>query len=86
MRRLYALLGLCRRYGDTRVNEACTLALEASMLDVRRLERMLLLTPTPTAPLATARAAPACRYLRPPSQFALFPKEPTNPTPQGEPP
>jgi len=86
MRRVYALLGLCRRYGDTRVNEACTLALEASMLDVRRLERMLLLAPTPTAPLATARAAPACRYLRPPSQFALFPKEPTNPKPQGEPP
>ncbi len=37
MRRVYALLGLVRRYGATRVTEACTVALEADMLDVHRL-------------------------------------------------
>ncbi|MEW6444115.1 MAG: hypothetical protein AB1640_24490 [bacterium] len=80
MRRVYALLGLCRRYGDERVNEACTLALEAAMLDVRRLERMLLLAPPPAALSSARRAAPASRYLWPPSQYALFP---TNFEPEG---
>src|SRR5262249_21595097 len=41
MRRAYALLGLVRRYGAARVTEACTVALAADMLDVRRLQRML---------------------------------------------
>ena len=34
MRRVYALLGLVRRYGAARVTEACTVALAADMLDV----------------------------------------------------
>ena len=33
MRRVYALLGLVRRYGAARVTEVCTLALDADMLD-----------------------------------------------------
>ena len=41
MRRVYALLGLVRRYGAARVNDACTIALAADMLDVHRLKRML---------------------------------------------
>ena len=41
MRRVYALLGLVRRYGATRVIEVCTIALGADMLDVHRLKRML---------------------------------------------
>lgn len=75
MRRVYALLGLCRRFGDARVEEACERALAAEMIDVKRLERMLKLAaptppPHPTAP-RSAKVIPLCRYLRPPSQYAL---------------
>lgn len=41
MRRVYALPGLVRRYGSTRLTEVCTVALAADMLDVQRLRRML---------------------------------------------
>lgn len=85
MRRVYALLGLCRRYGDQRVNEACALALEVDMIDMRRLERMLQLPPAPVAPPSAPRTAAASRYLRPSSQYALLPQASTNPEPQGEP-
>ena len=83
MRRVYALLGLVRRYGEARLNEACATALEAEMLDVHRLRRMLELAapPTPTAP---ARVLPLARFLRPASQYAL----PLTPPPrraEGEP-
>ena len=73
MRRVYALLGLIRRYGAARVNEVCVTALAADMLDVRRLQRMLELastTPTPAAS-PSARIIPLARYLRPVSQYAL---------------
>ena len=73
--------GLAKRYGDERVEQACTTALAADMLDVRRLERMLQLTPP--APAATpARILPIARYLRPASQYAL-PLTTTHP--KGEP-
>jgi hypothetical protein len=71
MRRVYALLGLVRRYGPTRVTEVCTVALAADMLDVHRLRRMLehgLTTPPPAPP---RRALPRPRYLRPAHQYAL---------------
>ena len=79
MRRVYALLGLARRYGAARVNEVCAIALAAEMLDVRRLQRML-------EQAATASAAPphaallAARFLRPASQYALplASREPTS--------
>jgi transposase len=74
MRRAYALLGLCRRYGSTRVDETCALALAADMLDVRRLARMLQLARPPQQPGPApdeARVIPLCRYLRPPQQYAL---------------
>lgn len=62
MRRVYALLGLVRRYGSTRLTEVCTVALAADMLDVQRLRRMLehgLATPLPAPP---ARTLPRARY------------------------
>lgn len=71
MRRVYALLGLVRRYGPTRVSAVCTVALAADMLDVHRLRRMLehgLITPAPVPP---ARTLPRARYLRPAHQYAL---------------
>jgi hypothetical protein len=70
MRRVYALLGLVRRYGATRVNDACATALSAEMFDVRRLQRML---EQASMPSATTAAAPhlTSRFLRPASQYAL---------------
>lgn len=70
MRRVYALLRLAQKYGDRRLNEACTSALDLGMLDVRRLGRMLelgLVGPPPQE----ARPIPLARYLRPASQYAL---------------
>src|SRR5574340_94519 len=69
MRRVYALLGLARRYGASRVNDACAIALAAEMLDVHRLKRMLALgDPSPPAG-APARVLPLGRFLRPASQI-----------------
>jgi hypothetical protein len=70
MRRVYALLGLARRYGSARVNEVCAVALAAEMLDIRRLERMLEQATTPAA-ATPAAPPPAARFLRPASQYAL---------------
>ena len=70
MRRVYALLGLGRRYGAARVNDACAIALAAEMLDVHRLKRMLALG-QPASASAPARVIPLGRFLRPASQYAL---------------
>jgi len=87
MRRVYALLGLCRRFGGERVNESCARALDAGMHDVQRLERMLrLATPPEQIPAAGGKVLPLARYLRPTSQYALPLKrrEGPNPNPEGE--
>lgn len=72
MRRVYALLALVRRYGESRVEQTCRLALDAQMFDVRRLERMLQAATTvaPTTPPSPTTPAPA-RHLRPASQYSL---------------
>ena len=70
MRQVYALLGLVRRYGDGRVNEACATALAAEMLSVRRLARLLELA-APSPPPPPARVLPLARYLRPAAHYAL---------------
>jgi hypothetical protein len=66
MRRVYALLGLARRYGDARLDEACNTALDADMIDVRRLEQMLRLALPDAQTAAAAPVIPLARYLRPP--------------------
>lgn len=73
MRRVYKLLSLARRYGDQRVEEACATALEADMIDVRRLERMLQrgAPPQVTPPSPPAHVISIARYLRPASQYRL---------------
>jgi transposase len=74
MRRVYALLGLVRRYGAARVEETCRVALDADMHDVRRLDRMLQAAATPPATEASVpspKQAPPARHLRPASDFAL---------------
>ena len=83
MRRVYALLGLVRRYGALRVTDACRVALAADMLDVHRLQRMLaqgLVAPPATPP---ARVIPRGRYLRPATQYAL-PLRAASASPEGE--
>jgi len=77
MRQVYALLGLARRFGSKRLDEACRLALEADMLNVYRLRRMLDTAPVPRT-AGPARVIPLARYLRPPQQYALplAPREP----------
>lgn len=80
MRRVYALLGLVRRYGAARVTDVCTIALGADMLDVHRLRRMLEQGVAPPAPVPPTRVIPLGRYLRPASQYKL----PFRPSAEGE--
>ena len=80
MRRVYALIGLAKRYGDVRVEAVCVTALAAGMLDVRRLERMLQQAVPPATPAPSARILPLPRYLRASQQYAL----PLPTTTQGE--
>jgi hypothetical protein len=84
MRRVYALLGLARRYGAGRVNDACTIALAAEMLDVHRLKRMLALGHTPSGATTPARVIPLGRFLRPASQYALPLRGADAPAAEGE--
>ena len=71
MRQVYALLGLCKRYGDARVEETCALALAAEMTDVHRLERMLKRAAPPQQPSPPANVITLARHLRPAAQYAL---------------
>jgi len=84
MRHVYALLGLCRRYGDARVEETCATALAAEMTDVRRLVRMLARAAPPPPLSASPNVIPLARYLRPPSQYALPLATPERDNPEGE--
>jgi len=71
MRRVRALLRLAEKFGDERVSQVCQLALQADMIDVRRLERMLQLPPPTDPEPPPAKIIPLGRYLRPPRQYAL---------------
>jgi transposase len=81
MRRVYALLALTRKYGDERVEKACEIALAHDMLEVKRVERMILAAAPAPEKAEPARIIPMPRFLRPPSQYAL----PLNPNPKGDP-
>ena len=73
MRRVFALLGLCKRYGDARVETACQEACAVEMHDVRRLERMIKLARPhhPEAMPGSAKIVPIARFLRPQTQYAI---------------
>jgi hypothetical protein len=81
MRRVYALLGLARRYGAARVTAACQTAVAADMLDVTRLKRMLERTRPPPR---RRRASSRSRFLRPASQYALPLHTPERPSERGD--
>jgi hypothetical protein len=78
MRRVYALLGLVKRYGAERVETVCAQALAVDLLDVTRLKRMLALaSPPPTQP--SRRVIPLARYLRPATEYLLVRVAPEKP-------
>jgi hypothetical protein len=83
MRRVYALLGLVRRYGDDRVEEACQIALAADIVNVKRLERILTRRHRSEPDPATPKVIPLARYLRPASQFAVERRTPSPTTDPG---
>jgi hypothetical protein len=71
MRRVYALLGLVRKYGPTRVEAACATAVAAEMLSLPRLKAMLEHAASAPALSTSALVVPPARYLRPSRQYAL---------------
>ncbi|HWP65135.1 MAG TPA: hypothetical protein VNO26_04380 [Candidatus Limnocylindria bacterium] len=77
MRRVYALLGLVKRSGAARVEALCQRALEADLIDVTRLKRMLALAAPPPARSADRPERPRARYLRPAADYTLV-----RPTPE----
>jgi hypothetical protein len=83
MRQVYALLGLARRYGSARVDAACETALDADMVDVRRLRRLLEVA-VPLTEANTAKVVPIARYLRPATQYRLPIRPQPQPTTEGE--
>jgi hypothetical protein len=70
MRRVYALLGLVKRYGAARVDETCRLALAAGLTDVTRIKRMLALAASPSS-TPQHRVVPIARYLRPATDYTI---------------
>lgn len=71
MRRIYALLGLVKRYGAHRVEVACEEALRYEMLDVHRLRRMIETAAKVAALNETRASLPSPRFLRPALQYTL---------------
>ena len=66
------LVSLGERYGGERLEAACARALEYDLIDVRRLQRILLraLDATPAAPAERGDEPPlGSRYARPPGAF-----------------
>ena len=74
MRHCYRLLGLVRKYGDHRVNEACRVALDFDVVDVTRigrmLERALETGGQPLRPNAQSQVS-SLRFARPVSDFQV---------------
>jgi transposase len=73
MRLVYALLRLCKKFGDGRVEALCQSALAFDVVDVRRIERMLVEAKPPTSPSSRERTVvplPAPRFARTSEHFA----------------
>jgi transposase len=75
MRHVYRLLGLVRRYAAPGVEQACRRALEADVVDVTRVTRMLEQAvehqPLATRPQCGDPARHSLRFLRQPSEYQL---------------
>lgn len=73
MRLVYALLRLCRRFGDGRVEAICQSALAFDVVDVQRVARMLETAKTPGSPSTSDRTVvplPTPRFARSTEHFA----------------
>jgi hypothetical protein len=85
MRHVGALLGLARKYGDARLDQACAAALAAELVNVRRLQRMLeAATTLEQAPPPPQNVIPISRYLRPAREYALQPASRSRAVPEGD--
>jgi len=56
MRLVYALLRLCKKFGDGRVEAICQSALAFDVVDVKRIERMLMEATQPGVPSSGERS------------------------------
>ncbi len=76
MRHVYRLLGLVRRYAAPVVDQACSRALEADVVDVTRVTRMVEQaveqSPLPTRPQPTEAPRRPLRFLRQTSEYRLI--------------
>jgi len=73
MRLVYALLRLCNKFGNGRVEALCQSALAFDVVDVRRIERMLVEAKPPSSPSSRERTVvplPAPRFARTTEHFA----------------
>lgn len=72
VRRVYALIGLAKKHGSARLDQACELALSVGLEDVHRLKRIVEQGTMPTQ-LAVPHTAvlPTPRFLRPANDYAL---------------
>ena len=71
MRQAYKLLRMGEKYTPTRLNAACEKALEVDLIDVRRLERILVeALEEETVPVMISSASPG-RFARPGNVFAV---------------
>jgi transposase len=75
MRQVYRLLGLVRRYGEARVEDACRRALEAEAIDVGLIGRMLERAVEPQAPLPGMGTVVSARFARDDAHFAVAGRE-----------
>jgi hypothetical protein len=80
MRQAYALLRLCDKYGEGRVEAICQTALAFDVVDVTRVKRMLKAATKPTASVADAKTGtgklvqlPLPRFARPDEHFETRP-------------
>jgi hypothetical protein len=75
MRHVYRLLGLVRRYAVPAVEQACARALEADVVDVTRVARMVEQaveqSPLPARPQPAEAAPGELRFLRRASEYRL---------------
>jgi hypothetical protein len=72
LRQAQKVLRLGERYTPTRLNAACRRALAVDLIDVRRLERILIeALEEEAAPVTAMAAAPPGRFVRPGNVFAI---------------
>lgn len=71
MRQVYRLMGLVRRHGAESVDDACRRALDAEVIDVGLIERILTRGGGEQLPLIPKPAGQASRFVRESSDFAV---------------